>query len=358
MIITLKKPILILLSLFVCISLCSQSKFSVNREKIDQMLQQQKVSSTPPSSKATNTSSTSASAKSQAQKTSTTSKPRSTAAPSSSSNSEQSNNTISSSEEERILSMTFDPAVKNQNQAVGNNTTITGVVVGSKYVYIQFNFKEPSNIIGPWVSLSSKTILKVGNSSTRYKIVEWGYVDKDNELISLNFDEHYDVKAGGEYNFYMLFEAPNFAFNQISVYENGYTDWYWENIQLNPYGSYVEEDNTPVVRKFYATGLSYKNIDKNGKETEWSDWEEVNFLIVYKSKERTIEIYSKDTQEFDIVQYNEDESDGYGGVVSPMVCVDNNGERCVIRYREAKDKTLQLYIEYNNFKYVYTMVEK
>lgn len=355
-----RKNSLIFLLLFTPLVLCAQGKFTVNRDKIDEMLRQKKTTSTT----STTTTSTNSSASSGVTSKSSTSPNRSSSSASrstaSSASSQSQSSSSQSSEENKILSVTDSPVVTNQNQGVGGNSKILGVVVSSDFVFVKINYKVPTNMVSAWVALSSKTVMKVANNSTKYKILEWGYYDKDDELVPMKFDQRYDVNPGSEYGFYMIFEAPHLAFNKISIYENEYSAWYWEGIKLNEYGSYVEEEtsNQPVVRKFNAIGLSYKEIDPNGKSSEWSEWENVSILIVYNGKENTIEIYSKETQEFDIVRYDPDESDGDGGVVSPMFCVDKEGKRCQIRYRQTKNNTMQLYIDYDNFMYVYNIVEK
>lgn len=353
-----RKNSLIFLLLFTPLVLCAQGKFTVNRDKIDEMLRQKQTTTTTTmttNSSGSSTTTSKSSTSSNRSLSSTTSK-----STTSSTSSQSQSSSTQSSEENKILSVTDSPFVANQNQGVGGNSHIDGVVVFSNFVFVKLNYKVPAHMVGAWVALSSKTVMKVANNSTKYKIIEWGYFDKDNELVQMKFDEHYNVNSGSEYSYYMIFEAPNFAFNKISIYEDEYSAWYWEGIKLNEYGSYVEEEtnNQPVVRKFNAIGLSYKEIDPNGKSSEWSKWEDVNILIVYNGKENTLEIYSKETQEFDIVRYDPDESDSDGGVISPMFCVDKEGRRCKIRYRQTKNNTLQLYIDYDNFMYVYNMVEK
>lgn len=111
------------------------------------------------------------------------------------------------------------------------------------------------------------------------------------------------------------------------------------------------------IQKMTATSVASKSYT-NGRWSEWSDWEDVNILVVINFDKERITIYSQRTQEFDIIQYYEEESDGEGGKVHEMVCVDEDGLRCHVRIRFPKTNIPQIYIDYKDFMYVYNLEQR
>lgn len=69
-----------------------------------------------------------------------------------------------------------------------------------------------------------------------------------------------------------------------------------------------------------------------------------------------VTIYSKVTQEYDVIEVlSEDERDPDGGVSTTLLCVDADGTRCHMRLRSQSNGALQLYIDYSNVSFVYNV---
>lgn len=109
------------------------------------------------------------------------------------------------------------------------------------------------------------------------------------------------------------------------------------------------------VTKYTAYSLAMKTADNRGNWSKWSDWESCSILIVIDFDKERLTIYSHKTQVFDIISYEDWESDGEGGRTMSLSCVDDEGLRCTLRYRQDKDGDLQLYVDYNNLMYVYNI---
>ena len=110
------------------------------------------------------------------------------------------------------------------------------------------------------------------------------------------------------------------------------------------------------VVKYRATDVAFKSKNSYGNWSNWSDWEPCSVLIVLNRNNSTVQIYSKEQQEFDIIETIADwYNDNDGGSQFEVSCVDKDGLRCHMRFRRQNNGTLQLYIDYNDFMYVYCM---
>lgn len=110
------------------------------------------------------------------------------------------------------------------------------------------------------------------------------------------------------------------------------------------------------VVKYRATDVAFKFQTNDGSWSQWSDWESCSVLIVLNLNNATVQIYSKETQEFDIVDKVSDwHNDSSGGQQFEVSCVDKEGKRCNMRFRRQNDGQLQLYVDYRDFMYVYSM---
>ena len=108
------------------------------------------------------------------------------------------------------------------------------------------------------------------------------------------------------------------------------------------------------VLKYRATDVSYKYKNDYGYWTDWSKWEKNNILIVINSDKDVVTIYSSETQEFDIVEYLGETTDNDGGTSVKFLCVDKDGGRNHMRIRMINGGW-QLYIDYSDFMYVYSI---
>ena len=113
------------------------------------------------------------------------------------------------------------------------------------------------------------------------------------------------------------------------------------------------------VTKYRATSFSYKMQQSNGSWTDWSSWESSSVLIVVNTNNDSVQIYSKETQEFDILKVVSDwHNDGDGGQQFEVACVDKDGLRCHMRFRKLNSGDMQLYVDYSDCMYVYNIVQK
>lgn len=116
--------------------------------------------------------------------------------------------------------------------------------------------------------------------------------------------------------------------------------------------------NAQVV-KYRATDFAIKAQNSNGTWTDWSDWQKTSVLIVVNFNNSTVQIYSQETQEFDIINKVSDwHTDGDGGQQFEVSCVDKDGLRCNMRFRKQNDGQLQLYVDYRDLMYVYSMEQR
>lgn len=112
------------------------------------------------------------------------------------------------------------------------------------------------------------------------------------------------------------------------------------------------------VFKFQATSISSKYFNEYGYWSEWSEWENCNILVVINSSAKRINIYSSVTQEYDIYDSHDVSYDNDGGQTATFNCIDADGLRCDIRLRSQSDGQIQLYVDYNNFMFVYNIESK
>lgn len=102
-----------------------------------------------------------------------------------------------------------------------------------------------------------------------------------------------------------------------------------------------------------ARSFSYKYKMDSGKWTAWSDWERSTVSIEIDTDESKIVIYSKEPQRFEIVESERTEDKKSETLVCQ--CVDVDGKRCNVRLRITKDERCQLYVDYSDLVYVYTL---
>lgn len=91
------------------------------------------------------------------------------------------------------------------------------------------------------------------------------------------------------------------------------------------------------------------------KWSEWSDWEETSVLITIDLTKERVTIYSKEIQEYDIIEYEEVTYDKEGDKTVPFICVNKDGLKCRVRLIRlySKDETTQLYVDFSDVKWAY-----
>lgn len=108
------------------------------------------------------------------------------------------------------------------------------------------------------------------------------------------------------------------------------------------------------VLKLKAYSFSARSTDRYGNWSDWADWSDCNILVVIGEDSR-VKIYSKETQEYDVISSEEEVSDHQGGTVTEYHCIDKDGLRCSLRLRVEKDANIQLYVDYDNLSFVYNV---
>ena len=109
--------------------------------------------------------------------------------------------------------------------------------------------------------------------------------------------------------------------------------------------------------KYYTNSFAYKEFE-NGYWSEWSDWKPSHLLVVISFDRQIINIYSEEMQEYDIYEYNGEETDTDGGQSLKFNCVNRDGLRCQIRLRVQKDGSQQLYVDFSDVIFVYGIEER
>lgn len=109
------------------------------------------------------------------------------------------------------------------------------------------------------------------------------------------------------------------------------------------------------VYKYKTTEFAYRTLNSRGYWNDWSSWEESSMLIVINTNADKVDIYSQTPQHYDIIEYGGKESDGQGGKMFTLSCVDADGSRCNIRTRIQKDGQMQLYVDYSDASWVYNI---
>mgnify|MGYP003293008089 CR=1 FL=1 len=114
---------------------------------------------------------------------------------------------------------------------------------------------------------------------------------------------------------------------------------------------------TAQTYKFKTDSFAYKT-NNNGRWSNWSDWEDSSMLVVINTDRDVITIYSKETQEYDIVENLGTEKDREGGEQLKFLCVNEDGARCHIRIRVQKDGQRQLYVDFSDIMFVYGITDR
>lgn len=106
------------------------------------------------------------------------------------------------------------------------------------------------------------------------------------------------------------------------------------------------------VYKFTATHSNYL------LEEVWGEWKDTEILIVVNFDKSSIQIYSKDIQTYDIIQF-QDNAIYPDYEESSMLCVDKEGIRCTVDLVTYKsERNPELYVKWKNAQLVYSIIPK
>ena len=110
------------------------------------------------------------------------------------------------------------------------------------------------------------------------------------------------------------------------------------------------------IRYYKSTHFSYKTLNNDGSWTDWTKWETSDVLITMNFDEDVIFIYTPTIQSYKIFGYTERYYDDNGGVQVAMPCYNKDGVKGVIRLRISENGYSQLYVEFANIQWVYTVI--
>lgn len=132
-----------------------------------------------------------------------------------------------------IYSITENPKVAKQHKTSKTAVaTLSNVVLTDQFTLVEFSYEVKKD---SGVGIQSGTVLKSKNSQKSYSITAWGYKDSDGNYQQLEFDKFFNVEANGSYTLYMVFEPLDHETDNISIYENGKDDFFWEGIKLSAF---------------------------------------------------------------------------------------------------------------------------
>ncbi len=108
--------------------------------------------------------------------------------------------------------------------------------------------------------------------------------------------------------------------------------------------------------KAYSIAFKEKN-EYTGNWSEWSNWEDVDILIVIDANNDRIKIFSKEDQIYDIIQYKGEHTDSDGDDTIEWLCVNEDGLKCGVRLVKLNSKggTSQIYVDFADFMFVYNI---
>ncbi|HNP32032.1 MAG TPA: hypothetical protein PKN96_01930 [Flavobacterium sp.] len=111
--------------------------------------------------------------------------------------------------------------------------------------------------------------------------------------------------------------------------------------------------------RFQASSVSFADKKDDGTWNEWSDFTDANVLITLDAKKDLISINSSEIQSFKIKAYG-DITDNDEVNIVPFECVDNKFSKCniLIITKKKENNRIQLYINYNEVKFVYNIYVK
>jgi hypothetical protein len=108
--------------------------------------------------------------------------------------------------------------------------------------------------------------------------------------------------------------------------------------------------------RFKSSSVSFTEKKNDGTWNDWSDFVEANVLITLDAKKDLILINSAEVQSFKIKAYGEIEDNDEVNIV-PFECVDNRYSNCnvFIITKKKENNRMQIYINYNEVKFVYNV---
>lgn len=110
--------------------------------------------------------------------------------------------------------------------------------------------------------------------------------------------------------------------------------------------------------KAYKYAYKYKTESNRNNSSGWSDWIRCDVNIEFMMDDDIIVIYSNKTQIYAIYENMGTYTDSEGGKQQGYYVLDQDMDKGSIRLRIDRDGTSQIYIDFNDVGWVYTVVRK
>lgn len=111
------------------------------------------------------------------------------------------------------------------------------------------------------------------------------------------------------------------------------------------------------VYKLKSTSFSSKYKFNENKWSDWSDATESSVLITFDLTNDRITIYSKETQVYDIAEYEGKTTDEDGDDIFSYFCIDKDGIKCRVKWLKLNSQNgrMQMYVNYNDIIWLYNI---
>jgi len=111
------------------------------------------------------------------------------------------------------------------------------------------------------------------------------------------------------------------------------------------------------VYKLKSTSFSIRYKINDYQWSEWSEATESSVLITFDLSNDRITIYSKETQVYDIAEYEGKTTDSDGDDIYSYYCVDKSGLTCRVKWLKlnSQNDREQMYVYYNDMNWLYNI---
>ena len=111
------------------------------------------------------------------------------------------------------------------------------------------------------------------------------------------------------------------------------------------------------VYKLKSTSFSSKYKINDYKWSDWSEATESSVLITFDLTNDRITIYSKETQVYDIAEYEGKTTDEDGDDIFSYYCIDKDGSKCRVKWLNLNSQNgrMQMYVNYYDMIWLYNI---
>lgn len=106
---------------------------------------------------------------------------------------------------------------------------------------------------------------------------------------------------------------------------------------------------------FETTSFTYKERTYRGW-TNWSPYERSSMLLTINLDRDIVTIYSPVTQYYNIISYDGTYTDREGDTTIKYSFIDQDGDRGTMRLMQRRSGKSEIYIEFNNVIWVYSVI--